>query len=324
MLTRRQVFPQCALAVLGGMMVLAGMERTVEADDVAMAELPAGVKRVLFLGDSITYAGQYTVDVEAYLITRYPKRRIEFVNVGLPSETTSGLSEAGHAGGAFPRPVLSERLGRVLDQVKPDFVFACYGMNDGIYLPFDEARFKAFQDGITAMRAAVIAAPAEIVLLTPPYFDGLKFGNMPYVDTLDRYSKWLLDQRSAGWRVIDVHGPMTAYVDDKRRTDAHFGFADDGVHPNDLGHWIMAKAILVGLGAKDLDGVSDAAAMARAYPNGEQILALVRQREDLMKDAWLTATGHKRPGMAKGLPLAEAEAKAAKIQGQIDGLTTKT
>ena len=50
------------------------------------------------------------------------------------------MSEEGHAGGKFPRPDLHERLDRALPKTKPDLVFACYGMNDGIYLPLDEAR----------------------------------------------------------------------------------------------------------------------------------------------------------------------------------------
>src|ERR1041385_874446 len=105
------------------------------------AALPAHVKRVVFLGDSITYSGTYVAMVEAYFLTRRPDRVIEFINLGLPSETVSGLSEDGHAGGQFPRPDLHERLARVLKQTKPDLIFACYGMNDGIYLPLNEERF---------------------------------------------------------------------------------------------------------------------------------------------------------------------------------------
>ena len=102
-----------------------------------------GVKRVLFLGDSITYAGHYTELFDAFLFTQFPDRHIEVIDCGLPSETVSGLSEAGHAGGKFPRPDVHERLDRVLALVKPDLVFACYGMNCGIYLPLDEKRFAA-------------------------------------------------------------------------------------------------------------------------------------------------------------------------------------
>lgn len=86
----------------------------------AVANLPEGVQRVVFLGDSITHSGFYVACIETYFLTRHPDRSIEFINLGLSSETVSGLSEEGHAGGAFPRPDLHERLARVLAQTKPD------------------------------------------------------------------------------------------------------------------------------------------------------------------------------------------------------------
>jgi hypothetical protein len=83
--------------------------------------------RILFLGDSITYGGNWTVHVESAIRAQKGMARATIVNMGLSSETTSGLSEPGHAGGAFPRPDLHERLGRVLEQFKPTLVVACYG-----------------------------------------------------------------------------------------------------------------------------------------------------------------------------------------------------
>src|SRR6476620_129749 len=70
----------------------------------AQSRLPDSVHRIVFLGNSITYAGNYITDIEAYFITHYPKKEYEFINMGLPSETVSGLSERGHADGKFPRP----------------------------------------------------------------------------------------------------------------------------------------------------------------------------------------------------------------------------
>src|ERR687894_275261 len=102
--------------------------------EIAAEERPlAGVRRVVFLGDSITYSGQFIEFLEAYLRVKDPTLRCEFLDLGLPSETVSGLSEPGHAGGQFPRPDLHERLDRVLEQARPALVVACYGMNDGIY-----------------------------------------------------------------------------------------------------------------------------------------------------------------------------------------------
>src|SRR5688500_5696033 len=134
-------------------------------------EMLPGAKSVLFLGDSITHSGQYVEFIEAYFVTRFPGRPVEFMNVGLPSETVSGLSEPGHAGGQFPRPDLHERLARVLEKTKPDTVIACYGMNDGIYLPFSAERFGAFTNGIARLRERVTNASARIIHVTPPTFD---------------------------------------------------------------------------------------------------------------------------------------------------------
>jgi len=274
-------------------------------------EIPASAHRIVFLGDSITYAGQYTADVEAYVTTHQPGREIDWINVGLPSETVSGLSEPGHAGGQFPRPDLHERLDRVLVQTKPDLVFACYGMNDGIYLPFDETRFKAYQDGIQWLRDRVTAAHAKLILLTPPFFDGEKVHNPAYSTTLDRYAAWLLDQRKVGWAVIDIHGPMTDYITERRKKEPAFVYGGDGIHPNDLGHWIMAKAILQGLGARDLDTIGSAAEMAALKPQGVRVLDLVRRREELLRDSWLHEIGHKRPGMNDKAPAVKDAAVTA-------------
>ncbi len=284
------------------------------------APMFAGVKQVVFLGDSITYSGAYVETIEAYVVTRFPERAVEFIDVGLPSETVSGLSEDGHAGGQFPRPDLHERLDRVLAQLKPDLVIACYGMNDGIYLPFDEGRFAKFREGIQRLRDKCAAAGAKILHVTPPTFDEVKGGHPGYSNTLDRYSDWLLGQRSAGWDVVDLHGPMNRYLAEQRRKDPNFFLAGDGVHCGDVGHWIIARQILLHLGAKDLADADGPKAMLAAYPSGDALLKLIEQRQRMMKDTWLTTIGHQRPGMSKGLPLAEAQARAEKVSAQIKKL----
>jgi lysophospholipase L1-like esterase len=150
--------------------------------------ITSGTKRILFLGNSITWAGNYVNDIEAYLRVQYPGRQLEFINVGLSSETVSGLSEPGHAGGSFPRPDLHERLARVLKQTKPDLVFACYGMNDGIYMPFDNERFQKFKDGINWLHDEVVKTGARLIHLTPPYYDEVRGKSVGYAAVLDRYS----------------------------------------------------------------------------------------------------------------------------------------
>ena len=283
-------------------------------------ELLPAARRVLFLGDSITHAGQYVETIEAYFATRFPNRAREFLNLGLPSETVSGLSEEGHAGGNFPRPDLHERLARVLEKTKPDTVIACYGMNDGIYLPYAPECFTAFSNGLVRLRQAVRAAGAKMIHITPPVFDEARGKGPGYGNTLDRYSEWMLGQRATGWDVADIHTPMNRVLTDRRKDDPAFFLADDGVHAGELGHWIMARHFLLHLGAKDLGNAGSAADMVARHPNGAQILKLVQQKQRTLKDAWLTDTGHKRPGMNKGLPLAEAQSKAVALEAQIRAL----
>lgn len=283
----------------------------------AEAKLLPGVRRVLFLGDSITYGGRFVELVDAYFATRFPDRTVEFLNLGLPSETVSGLSEEGHAGGAFPRPDVHERLDRVLEQTRPEIIIVCYGMNDGIYLPFSEGRFQKFRDGLVWVRKKATAAGAKVIHVTPPVFDEVKGGHPGYAATLDQYADWMLAQRAAGWEVIDVHGPMKAELESRRSKTPEFFLAGDGVHPNEAGHWIMARQILLHLGAKDLGGVEDGRALVAGFPHGQDILRLVEERQRLLKDAWLTATGHQRPGMNRGQPLDQAEARAQVIRAEI-------
>jgi hypothetical protein len=139
----------------------------------------ADVHRVVFLGDSITYSGQYIEFLEACLRIKDPALRYEFLDLGLPSETVSGLSEPGHAGGKFPRPDLHERLDRVLEKASPDLVVACYGMNDGIYYPFSDERFQRFQDGMRFLRERATASGAKVLHVTPPVFDPCRSRRRP-------------------------------------------------------------------------------------------------------------------------------------------------
>jgi lysophospholipase L1-like esterase len=288
----------------------------------AAAPMFADAKRVVFLGDSITYSGTYVETIEAYFVTRFPQREAEFINVGLPSETVSGLSEDGHAGGQFPRPDLHERLDRVLARLKPDFVVACYGMNDGIYLPFDEGRFAKYREGLQRLRDKCAAAGAKILHVTPPTFDEVKGGHPGYGNTLHRYSDWLLGKRADGWDVVDLHGPMNRHLAERRAKDPNYFLAGDGVHCGGEGHWIIAKQILQHLGANDLADVDGPKAMLAEHPNGEALLKLIEQRQRMLKDTWLTTIGHKRPGMNQGLPLAEAKAKADELGRQIRALAS--
>jgi lysophospholipase L1-like esterase len=415
----------------------ANVAQSVQATTRATSQEPGipgtlleGVRRVVFLGDSITYSGQYVDYLEAALRAGWPKADFEFINLGLPSETVSGQTEPGHANGAFPRPTLHDRLGRILDQTRPDLVIACYGINDGIYYPFSDERFEKFTTGIQRLHERVRKSGARIIHVTPPCFDPvpIKTRTLPaglaeypqpyenYNDVLDRYAEWLLAQKTNGWVTIDAHFAMNEHLAERRRTDSKYVLASDGVHLNDTGHWLITQMLLYGLkipqvsasavmnfsdgsrgvmgdtyDAKKQDGalsfswrtkpplalhgfrmtaryqsthytypphgqthalvirgteqpkydlfengkflatvvreeLADPGVDTRRFPDlitskrSREILDLTRTKNALVRDAWLSGIGHKRPGLPQGLPVPEATAQAHALSQQIKEL----
>lgn len=317
--------PASALALL--VLASTSLPSQSSAQVAAHGAAPPDVKRIVFLGDSITFAGGYIDAIETALIVQFPDRKIEMLNLGLPSETTSGLSEPGHAGGQFPRPDLHERLERVLDQTRPDLVVAFYGMNDGIYYPLGEERFTKFKSGIERLHAAVESRGAKIIHLTPALFDplpikerllpaGLDSYPQPYAgydEVLEAYSQWLLSRKADGWQVLDVHSAMKQALLAKRKDAPEFTFASDGVHPNAEGQAVLSAPLAAAWGLKLEAGLP-------THPNAQEIKKIVHAKQQVLKLAWLTKTKHLRPGIAGGLPLEEAQAKAAELDAKARAL----
>lgn len=284
------------------------------AEPAAPREALAVADRILVLGDSITYDGRWVADVAAWMA--FNGFDAEVINCGLPSETISGLSENGHAGGEFPRPDLQERLDRLLRIVRPDLMIACYGMNCGIYQPLDEERCAAFKAGMQRLHDASQQAGATIIHLTPPIYAGPPgkqgpAGSVDYNAVLTAYAEWLISKRADGWLVIDIHGPMQRALEKRRTTDSAFAFAADSVHVGEEGHWEIARAVIAGLGDESSAAAADLPQQLAAF------LPDVSRRMQILRDAYLAAAGHLRPGIKAGLPLAEAEAKAGLITASL-------
>lgn len=267
-------------------------------------------RRVAVLGDSITQGGRYVSFAWYYLEKLHPELSFDIYPLGLASETLSGLSEDGHAGGRFPRPCLFERLGRLLDKVKPEVVFACYGMNDGIYLPLDEGRFQSFKDGVTRLIDQCQAAGVkEIHLITPPIFDAVaKPGEFNYDTVLTACAAWEMTLQRPGLQVIDLHTPMKA-----ARAKRDEVFSKDRVHPGDEGHLFMARTILAGLGVNPAD---ESLAAIKADPLFKEVDRLRRHRAG----NWMKHIGYTREKTVAPQPLGDTETEVAKLRAKIDAL----
>jgi lysophospholipase L1-like esterase/pimeloyl-ACP methyl ester carboxylesterase len=289
-----------------------GLKSKPSAEATQDAESLAG-KRVVFLGDSITQSGGYVAFTTYYLEKLYPKKDFDVLGLGLASETLSGLSEDGHASGKFPRPCLFERLGRLLEKARPEVVVACYGMNDGIYLPLDRDRFAAFQKGVTnLMEQCQKAGAKQIYLVTPPIYDfSPRKDEFNYDAVLTEYAKWETELKVPGVTVIDLHTAMR-----KARDTRTAPFSGDRVHPGDDGHLLMAKTILAALDTKVPD---ETLATVKVDP----LFRLVEQKRALRSSAWMKHIGYTREKTIKPEPLGTAETDAAKLQEKIDAIRRK-
>ena len=280
---------------------------------------PLQAKRIVFLGDSNTFAGGFVSVVEGQIIASGIEPRPEIINLGLSSETCSGLSEPAHP---FPRPDVHERLARTLTRLQPDVVVACYGMNDGIYYPLAEDRFAAYRTGINKLIEAVDNTDAKLVLMTPPPFDPLPLAKQGklipdgapeyswmqvyenYDDVMKAYAEWIVQQSDRAEMVIDLYTPVTAYMQSKRVSDPNFVMSGDGVHVDAEGHRVIGEAITRawGITPTQLD---------------PKQLGIVRKRQQLIRDAWLSDIGHTRPGVSPGLPIEEAIEQAAELDKEL-------
>ena len=286
-----------------------------------------GVQRIVFLGDSITQQGDYVVDFDCWLVSR--GINIEVLNLGLASETASDLTEEENAGHkkahGFGRPPLGERMDRVISATKPDVIIACFGMNDGGDLPADETGTKRYAAAMTKLHdAALKAGVRRVVLCTPPPHDAKGDAtHRTHDENLTRYSEWLLSKRSAGWDVVDIHGPMRRALDAGRAKDPRFALANDGVHPGREGHWMMSSAIVTQFIGADLDGVASAEQLFKS--DGKEIRDLVQARMTKRFSAWMRQIGHTRPGVPggpgtqPGLSVEAANVEASQFSKQIFG-----
>lgn len=278
-------------------------------------------QRTLFLGNSITQNGMYVSMIAYYLAKQFPADSFDLLSIGLSSETVSGLSERDHP---FPRPNLHERLDRIIAMTKPTLIFACYGMNDGIYAPFDSARFKAFQEGIDRLREKAAAAPAALVLITPPIFDSLPliakihhdsqrgFGYAaPYanynMEVLKTYRDWI---KTLPHKTVDWFTVMNRVTREQRQADPAFTLSPDGIHPAERGHALMAETLLQEMNmpfqALPVDSLLN-----------DSLYRLIDARRQIMSQGWLDYIGYIRQDTVKTAQIQPVLDSAATLQREI-------
>ena len=286
-------------------------------------------KRILILGDSITMDGTYVSFMEYYLESLYPNKKFDIISIGLGGETTCGLTEPGH----FKRPCVFSRLDSALSKIKPKLVFACYGMNDGLYNPQSPKRFQAYKDGILKLIKKIKESGAKVIILTPPVFDPLHIQGKVLMDNekgytyskpyykydnvLADYSKWIMSLKIKDVQTIDIHSPMKEYLLKRHKADPKFFINKDGIHPTPFGHLFMTNIILDKIGIpvsiKDLDNEFK-------RDTSDTLFKLINKQRQIRSKGWLEYIGYTARKTVKINNIEPTEKKVRELQKQIDKL----
>ena len=283
----------------------------------------------MFLGDSITQGGMYVGFLEYALRKNNPNLKYDFFSIGLRSETVSGLSERDHP---FPRPCLHERLSRALDIIEPEIVFACYGMNDGIYHPLSQGILDAFQEGMRSLVAKCQEIRAQLVIITPPVFQGyvnpqklrpqtaedfsFKAPYENYHETIQALSTLLKSELPVDVICIDLHNKMAKYLDDQRKLDPGFFFSKDSIHPGIEGHLFIAQVILNDLNIDVKALFQDSLKVIK----NDELYKFVEQRRQIRSRGWLKYIGYTLGKVYKIDSIEETKRRCSEILDKINNL----
>jgi lysophospholipase L1-like esterase len=218
--------------------------------------------RITFYGDSITEQREYTEDVEAYMLTRYPTWKMSFHNAGVGGDRVSG-------GWAGP---IDLRLDRDVFAWQPDVVTIMLGMNDFCYRSDQPGILSTYEDGYRHIVESIQknAPHARLTLIQPsPYDDVTRDPTIPggLNSVLEKYRAFvaqLAHERDV--QMADFNTPVTAVLKAINTESPALAqqIIPDRVHPQQGGHWIMAESLLKSWGAPAL--VTSVAIDAGAKP----------------------------------------------------------
>ena len=208
-------------------------------------------QKLVFIGDSITDAGRtqpvaeglfdplgrgYVTQVEALLGATAPELGIRVVNVGTSGNTVRDLKT---------------RWDRDVVALKPDWLSVMIGIND-VWRQFDLPRIpelhvglKEYEQTLDQLLALTRPTVKGLVLMTPYFIEPNR--KDPMRQRMDAYGavvKKLAKRHEAV--LVDVQ----AAFDRVLRSQHPAALAWDRIHPNQIGHMVIARAFLTAVGYK--------------------------------------------------------------------------
>ena len=198
-------------------------------------------KVICFLGDSITQNGKYIRELyEHYLSDETAIPGIEMYNCGVPGDkTTQALA----------------RIDTDCLNYNPDVVFVCFGVNhlEKKYYGADTytnytAQQEAIMETYTSETRQIIekiqATGAKVVICTPPPHNDASAGLARNVGLAQMTEIIYGLAKEYDLDVVDYYNAM-------KDLDYSKYIMTDCTHPNDLGHHVMAQAVLKAFGYVD-------------------------------------------------------------------------
>jgi lysophospholipase L1-like esterase len=221
------------VALLSGLLFLAAAVPAATAPRGGANQAPPPAVRlrdretIVFYGDSITEQNLYTAYLETFLLSRFPGKELAVFNLGWSGDTASGGKK---------------RFARDVAPVQPSLVFVNFGMNDGGYKAYDEATYRSYLAAQGALADTIRAAGARQVLFTtPPVDDVLRNDQGVYNEMLSRMAQGLGPLAAErGLPLVDLLHPMLDVQRRAKAKDPGFTMIPDAVHPNAVGHLVMA------------------------------------------------------------------------------------
>lgn len=195
--------------------------------------------RVCFIGDSITAQNRYLALLVDFYKRNFPDEDIKIFNCGISGSSC---------------PIVIKYFDEDVVPHNPTHIFIMIGVNDSSRWDLDKPRsaerdeilitaYKNYKKNLAALCEKAVATGAKVTLITPPPYDEYRetsqpafFGGYELIKGYADHVKSFAAEK--GYPCIDLF----SYFEDRMEKEALYN--DDHTHPNDLGHYHLAKFIL--------------------------------------------------------------------------------
>ena len=236
---------------LGALLVFMVLAFTVGLAHAAEAPAPQFKKgdTVAVIGDSITHGGRYHSFVYLFYATRFPDREIKMYNCGISGDSAAGACRRFEWDIAVHKPTAATVLLGMNDVGR-----SLYGKDktDAKSKKAQADAIAGYASNMTKLAEFLKKAKVRTTFLTPTVYEqNADTGTENFFGCNDGLANCGKEAgkiaKRSHFSVIDLHSLMNDVNEKGQKEDPKFTIVGkDRVHPGDVGHFVMAYAILKG------------------------------------------------------------------------------